>query len=495
MRSCLASLVFFCVLIGTADAANVVPRLDGFFRILADENHINGNVLVAEKGEIIYSRAFGFADAARGERNAAGTRFVLASVSKPMTAVAILQLVEKGRLRLDDRLVRYIPDFPYPDISIRNLLSHTSGLPNTEELFDPLVATAPERIITDADVVPALRTLGRRHFAAGEKFEYSNTNYNLLALLVERRSGEPFARYMARHVFRAAGMGATFVQPLAYHDAVAHQALEYEKPLFYGTRLVRVTDDPGLHKWTANFIGLSGAGNVVGTAGDLLKFDQALYAGTLLQRQSLEEMFTPIRLNDGTVPWQRAGIDEAAYGLGWYIFRNQDGGKVVFHSGGVPGMNTFLLRNIDKKQLVVAMDNAQNPTIAPEMYLILSGRDFVRKRSLALAYADRLLKQGADAAAALLGTLRADPAYDLSEQEMNRIGLQLQGAGEAEKALETLKLNMLIFPASANVYDSYAEVLLKNGRKEAAAAMYRRSLALDAGNDGAKAALRAMGAD
>lgn len=494
-RLALCLLLALCGLAVPAAAGDVGGRLDGFFRILGDEHRINGNVLIAEHGRTIYARSFGLANAARDEANSPKTRFVLASVSKPMTAVALFQLVERGKLRLEDKLARYFPDFPYPDISIRNLLSHTSGLPNTEELFDPLIADAPERIVTDADVIPALRALNKRHFAAGEKFEYSNTNYNLLALLIAKRSGEPFARYMARHVFAPADMRDTFVQPLAYHGATAHQAAEYETPLFYSDKLLRVTDDPGLRKWTVNFIGLSGAGNVVSTADDLRKFDQALYAGRLVKQQSLDRMFTPVRLNDGTVPWRRAGIDEAAYGLGWYIFRDQSGGKIVFHSGGVPGMNTFLLRNIDRKQLIVAMDNAQNPTIAPEMYLILSGRDFARKRSLALAYAETLLEKGPDDAAALLGTLRNEPAYDLSEQEMNLIGLQFAGEGKTDAALETLKLNSLLFPASANVYDSYAEILLKSGRKEAAAAMYRRSLALNAHNDGAKAALHAMGAD
>lgn len=488
-------LILSCIPGSSAIAQDVQSRLDSLFQVLADEGRINGNVLIAQQGAVTYRHSFGFADAGNGVRNAADTRFVLASVSKPMTAVAVFQLIERGRLRLDDKLVHYFPNFPYPDISIANLLSHTSGLPDTEELFDPLVAATPDHIITDADLIPALQTLAKRHFTAGEKFEYSNTNYNLLALLIEKVSGEPFAAYMAQHVFGPAGMHDTFVQKLAYHDAVARQALEYAAPLFYSSKLQKVATDPSLRKWTRNFIGLQGAGNIVGTADDLLKFDQALYDGKLVGQESLDRMFTSVRLNDGTIPWRRAGIDEAAYGMGWYIFRNQDNGKVVFHSGGVPGMNTFLLRNIDRKQLVVAMDNAQNPTIAPEMYLILSGKDYVRKRSLALAYVKRLLEKGPNDAAALLAALRTDPAYALSEQEMNLAGLQLQEDGKPDAALETLKLNTLLFPDSFNVHDSYGEVLRKNGRKDAAIAMYRRSLALNPGNKSGEAALRALGAD
>lgn len=481
--------------VSPAFAQDTQSRLDAFFQVLADENRINGNVLIAKDGTPTYQRSFGWADVNARASNTAETRFVLASVSKPMTAVAVFQLVEKGRVRLDDRLTRYFPDLPFPDITVRNLLSHTSGLPNTEELFDPIIKVTPEKIVSNADVIPALRAWGKVHFAPGQKFEYSNTNYNLLALLVAKVSGLPFEIYMAQRVFKPAGMDHTFVQARAYHSRVPGQATEYVAPSLYSSRLVPVTDAPSLRKWTQNYIGLSGAGNVVGTATDLLRFDQALYDGKLVSQGSLDMMFTPIHLNDGSTPWMKSGIDEAAYGMGWYIFRNQDNGKVVFHSGGVPGMNTFLLRNIDRRQLVVTMDNAQQPTVAPEMYLIIAGKDFTRKRSIAIEYVKSLLEKGEDTGAATLSTLRQDTAYTLSEQEMNLIGLQLQDDGKPEMALEVLRTNTLLFPQSFNVYDSYAEVLRKQGKREAAIAMYRLSIKLNPRNEGGRVALREMGAE
>jgi CubicO group peptidase (beta-lactamase class C family) len=487
----------FCAWVVTAPAFahDALGRLNAFFQVLSDENRINGNVLIAQSGTITYQRSFGLADAQTGVPNTPDTSFVLASVSKPMTAVAVFQLVEGKRIGLDDRVTRFFPDFPFSDITVRNLLSHTSGLPNTEELFAPAIKAAPEKIVSNADVIPALRALGKVHFAPGQKFEYSNTNYNLLALLVAKVSGLPFERYMAQRVFKPAGMDHAFIQARAYHDRVPGQAAEYQAPLFYSSRLVPVAEAPLLRKWTQNYIGLSGAGNVVGTVTDLLKFDQALYDGKLVSQSSLDAMFTPVRLNDGNTPWMRSGIDEAAYGMGWYIFRNQDNGKVVFHSGGVPGMNTFFLRNLDHRQLVVAMDNAGMPTVAPEMYLIVSGKDFARKKSAALAYAKSLLKSGKDDAAATLSSLRQDSAYALSEQEMNLIGLQLQDDGQPKAALEVLKMNTIIFPQSFNVYDSYAEVLRKQGKKDASIAMYRLSIKLNSRNEGGKQALREMGVE
>lgn len=133
-----------------------------------------------------------------------------------MTALAVFQLVEKRKLRLDDTVACSLPEFPFPDITLRNLLSNTSGLPNTEELFDPLIAHAPQRVIRDADVLPALRALNKRHFMPGDRFEYSNTNYNVLALLIAKISGTAFADYMQQHIFSRADMSATFVQPVGY---------------------------------------------------------------------------------------------------------------------------------------------------------------------------------------------------------------------------------------------------------------------------------------
>jgi CubicO group peptidase (beta-lactamase class C family) len=469
-----------------------IARLDTFYHYLNEDSRINGNVLIAENGKVILARSFGYQDAAAGKLNNRSTRFNLASASKPFTAVAIFQLIEKGKLKLDDHLIKYFPGFPFDNISIRHLLSHTVGLPNTEELFTPLLQKYPDHRVTNADVILQLEKYNKPlHFMPGDKYEYGNTEFCLLALLVEKLSGEPFAGYLKKHIFNPAGMAHTLLQT----SAADTQAVRYIQPFVYKAQLKPVNEVPDLKKWTYNWVGLTGQGNVLSTTDDMLLFDQALYNGKLLKQHSLNQMFTPVKLNNGTVPYFRAGIDEASYGLGWFIFRDTTAGKVVWHSGGIPGMNTFFLRNLRTKLLIVTTDNAQNAPIAPETYIISSNKPFQYKRSLARGYVNILIDKGADDAAAFLGSNKTDSKYQLNEGELNFYGLKLLDDGRPQQALEILKINTLLFPESFNVYDSYAEVLLKAGKKDAAIAMYKKSLALNPKNEGAKKVLKELSED
>jgi CubicO group peptidase (beta-lactamase class C family) len=484
-------LILFCIsLVQFANAQQNLLRLDTFYKALNEENKINGNVLVAEHGKILLTRSFGYQDTASGKLNNQFTRFNLASASKPFTAVAIFQLIERGKLKLNDHYTKFLPDFPFTDITIKHLLSHTAGLPNTEELFTPLLKSDSVHQVTNSDVIPALKNYNKPlHFIPGDKYEYGNTEFCLLALLVEKLSGESFGDYLKKHIFDPAGMKSTTLQK----SSTDVQAVRYIQPLVYKAQLKEVSTVADLKKWTYNWAGLTGQGNILSTVGDMLLFDQALYNGKLVKQQSLNQMFTPIKLNNGKVHYFRAGIDEASYGLGWFIFRDATAGKVVWHSGGIPGINTFFLRNLSKKQVIITTDNAQNATIAPETYIILNNKPFQYKKSLARAYVNLLLDRGGDDAITFLSSKKADAAYQLSEGELNFFGLKLFDDGHPQQALEALKINALLFPESFNVYDSYAEVLLKNGKKDAAIVMYQKSIDLNPKNEGAKKVLREIG--
>ncbi len=477
-----------------AQSSNIA-RIDTFLNSLNADHNINGNVLVAQDGKVLYERAYGFADVAAGKPNDLNTRFVMASVSKPFTAVAVFQLIEKGKLSLDGKVVQYLKGFPYPEITVRHLLAHTSGLPNTEELFSPRLALDSARQFANADLISALKAFGKpAHFKAGDQFEYSNTNYSLLALLVEKVSRLSFKDYMTRFVFKPAGMtGTEILDPdFTYRPGFAHK---YDRPVHYLDTLRPIESVRDLRKFTYNWVGFQGPGNMASTVHDMLAFDQALYAGKLVSQKSMEQMFTPNRLNDGSIPYRRSGIDEAAYGLGWYIFKNTRDGRVVWHSGGIPGMNTFMLRNIDKKQFIVVTDNAQNGPVAPELYIMLSGKPFNRPRSLAKLYVNTLVTKGMDHAAAILGCYRSDAGFGLSEGELNFLGIELMENGRLPLALEVFKTNTILFPKSFNVFDSYGEALMKAGKKAEAVLMYRRSVELNPNNEGGKKALRQLESD
>lgn len=206
----LTALIFLTPVSHLAQTAT--HELDAYFSALAGDKNINGNILVTENGVNVYKRSFGFADFENKKPNTPDTRFQFDSISKTITAVAVLQLKEQGKLKLEDKLIQHLPNFPYPAITIRHLLTHTSGLPS-HELFEETVTRNPDKVVTNEDIIPELLLRKRPlKFEPGERWSYSNTNFNLLALLVEKLGGLKFADYLRKYVFRPARMQSAAVQ-------------------------------------------------------------------------------------------------------------------------------------------------------------------------------------------------------------------------------------------------------------------------------------------
>ena len=148
--------------------------------------HLNGTLLLAEKGQVIYEKSSGFADFVTQIPNTTQSKYNLASISKIITSTVILQLMEKGKLKLEDPIVRYFPEFPYAGITIRHLLTHTSGLPDLE-LYEDLVKAYPDTVVTNSIIIPQLIVQKRPlYFQPGDKWSYCNTNYELLGLVIEK---------------------------------------------------------------------------------------------------------------------------------------------------------------------------------------------------------------------------------------------------------------------------------------------------------------------
>lgn len=206
-------ILFFIFITGTnVFCQNIPQRLDMFFNSLYNFKQINGNVLVAENRKVIYEKSFGFGDLKNKELNNDRSEFTLASVSKTLTSTAILQLKEKRKLKLNAPLVKYFPDFPYSEIIIKHLLSHTSGLPDYD-LYKDEMDKNPNKIFTNKDILPSLKIWKEAFsFKPGEKWQYVNTNFCLLALLVERLSGMEFQNYMEKYIFMPAKMTNTYFQ-------------------------------------------------------------------------------------------------------------------------------------------------------------------------------------------------------------------------------------------------------------------------------------------
>jgi CubicO group peptidase (beta-lactamase class C family) len=290
-------------------------------------------VAVIDHGRLAFMRVYGLADLETGARVTEWTNFRLASLTKPFTALAILLLVQDGRLTLDERVADLLPDFPAygRDIQIRHLLTHTSGL----RAYLDFVPDSSTRHVKDRDVVPLLRRTDRLLFPPGSAFRYGDSAYAVLALVVETVSGQPFAAFMRDRIFARAGMMSTVVWEPGV-SKVRNRALGYA-PTASGFRLAD-------HSNTSTVLG---DGGIYSSVRDLLAWDRALDERTLLDARLQQLAWTPAALDDGT---------KLRYGLGWFVEPGADGRR-VFHRGDTSGFSNFIVKYPERKQTLIVLTN------------------------------------------------------------------------------------------------------------------------------------------
>ncbi|MES2731481.1 MAG: serine hydrolase domain-containing protein [Bacteroidota bacterium] len=494
----------------TGNAQTKDASLDSLFTRLHREGNWNGNVLIAQNGKILYRKSFGYADFAKKTPNTDASRFQTASTSKVFTSTAVLQLVEQGKVKLNEPFVRYFPEFPFPGITLRHLLSHTSGLPDLE-LYEPMVRKYPDTLVTNAVTIAALRDWKKPlHFKPGEQWEYCNVNYHLLALLVEKVSKMPFGAYLKQYIFRPAGMMQTYLKeplhPMADKSLVTNHLL----PTMYHTvpvnaETVQLKDL--VMQWKFRFeqysiMGPVGSANVITTTEDLLKFDQALYTSKLLSQPTLALAFTPTQLNNGETYYGEMEIDyggKTSYGLGWVVRQDAKRGTIVGHDGYTGSMATTFYRNLTQKQTVIMFDNTVGSHYREKVASainILNGElplPIPIKKSAVRLFGEALLQKGPEKALVCLNTWRSDTTrYYFTEREMNVLGYEFLFNGYSAQSLETFKINTLLFPTSFNVYDSYGDAFAQIGRKEEAILMFQRAIALNPESEGSKQSLKKL---
>jgi CubicO group peptidase (beta-lactamase class C family) len=472
-----------------------------YFNALVKNQQFSGNVLVVDNNTIIYQGSFGFSDHSTKTPNKSDITFPIASISKIFTATAILQLREKGSLKITDPVAKYLPGFPYSEITIRHLLSHTSGLPPYNAYFDKEKKENPDKVFTNKDFLPGV--IANKQpliYQPGEKGNYDNINYLILALIVEKVSGISYEKYIKKNILRPVGMKETLLFPLPEQFnkvEIKNYAFPHVYLHLYDEVPVKSSSIAYVKEYWHSY-GFRGFGDYVSTIRDLWKFDEALYNHKLLKQETLEEAFVPIKLNNG-----KNNSDE--FGLGWEIEKDSTMGKLVYHSGAAMGLSSNILRNVTKHQTVILFDNAhfnahENAT---KVMMLLNGKKVeAPKKSIAKIYGSILYNKGATEAKETLETLKKDTLnYYLSENEMNVLGYDFMGNSNPyhlpekhfyKQAVETFKTNAYLFPNSWNAYDSYAEALLKNGQKEEAIKMYQRSIALNPDNKNGKKILEEL---
>lgn len=472
-------------------------KIDSMLNTWQQHGLFNGGVLIAQKGEIVYQRSAGYANFEKGILNTDTTPYNLASVSKPITAVAILQLVDKKKLNLTDRLVQHLPDFPYPAVTITQLLSHTSGLPEADQYEKPYIATHPEEVLSNQKIyedlvklkVPALAAAGEKHF-------YNNLNYILLAMLVEKVTKTPFALYLQKNVFEKAGMKKSYVR-----ERLSPNTARYIRPTFYDTLYQHVDSIRNRKIYTDYpFGGTYGDNNVVTTLKDLLLFDQALNSAKLVPPELVKTMYQMVKLANGE-PFFTGG--KKTYTLGWNVNeKNSLGQFAVWHDGSLVGHTTILFKNLSDELTYIMYENRNVPGFFMRYLAISNVMDNVKitrvalQKSLVREYGAALVSKGPHFAAARLAALKADPNWYFNEHEMNELGYELlrksNFKAHAALAVEVFKLNTILSPENANVYDSYAEGLMQLGLKEEAILMYQKTLSLNPNNEVAQQHLKKL---
>lgn len=346
----LRSLFFLCFLVSLSCqqkfdlVANAVlgAKLDSLFSATPD---FSGVVLVAREGAPVYHRAFGFRNFETREPLDTTSIFELASVSKQFTAMTIMMLAEEGKLQYDDAIEKYIPGLPYPGITIRHLLNHTSGLPDYQAVMDQ--HWDKSKVAGNDDNIEYLKQYRpAKHFEPGEKYEYSNTGYMLLASIAEKISGKDFITLCHERIFAPLAMSSTGIRTRAEKQSLPHMAWGH---LYVAEKQRYVPADsfPAFNYaiWLGN---RKGPGRISSTAADLLKWDQALYSEKLVKKETLRQAFSPAILKDGK---------PSAYGFGWMIGQDARSGAVVMHTGDNPGYKTKIVRYLDENRTVIVLCN------------------------------------------------------------------------------------------------------------------------------------------
>lgn len=328
LRRCIAIFVLSCV---CATAVAHADPTDDFIKEQLAAFELPGlSLAVVRNGEIVKAEGYGVADR---DRNVAATRdtvYKIGSVSKQFVATGVMLLAQEGRLRLNDRIGKYLQDAPssWAPITIRHLLTHTAGLVRESPAFSFSKHQSDAELLRAAHKVPL-------RFTPGEKWEYSNTGYVALADIIRTVTGQAWTEYLHQKIFAPAGMTVTF--PTNTTLNVPNRAQGYG-----GTDNKRKVDE---------WIALRASGAFLSNVLDLAKWDALLYTDKILSEASRREMWTKVSLNDRS---------PAPYGLGWHVDAGIGRRQRIWHGGGLPGFTSHFVRYLDDKLSVIVLSNGDD---------------------------------------------------------------------------------------------------------------------------------------
>lgn len=448
-------LLAFILLSATAFAADdTAAKIDKVLNAYHDAGLLNGVVLVADHGKVIYKKGFGYANFEWQVPNMPDTKFRIGSVTKPFTAILTLQQVEAGRLRLDAPIAEYLPDYrkdTATKVTVRHLLTHTSGIPTYKA----------EQILAAKSPVPYPQLVkewcsGELRWKPGTRWDYNNCGYLLLGVILEKVTGKPYSQLLRENILLPAGMNDSGID--SSQLILPKRAYGYENGYVKGFQAAEYTEIS-----TA-----LGAGDIYSTAEDLYRFDRALYSDKLLKHETRELMFTP--QNERT-------------GLGWFVRKApQDhpaaGDTLQWHEGHMFGFFTMYTRIPEREALVVTIDNTDMDSfdeIRREIFRILyKGAYELPKKPIGMEVARVLRDSGAKAAIARFQELKKNAAseYDFGNwRSLNSVGYAFLHAARPKDAIALFKLNAENFDRW-ETWDSLAEAYMADKQNDLAIRYY-----------------------
>jgi CubicO group peptidase (beta-lactamase class C family) len=315
-----------------------IYRLDTLFTKLYNANAFNGNVLIAKGKNIVYQRSFGFSIKESNTRLSDSSLFQLASVSKVITGIAALMLYEQGKLNLDTKVSDILAGFPYPDVTVKHLLSHRSGLPNYTYFFGEYAKDSLP-ILNNQNVLEVMvRYKPKIWLKPGTRFNYCNTNFALLALIIEKLSQKSYSAFLKEELFQPLGMKHSYT-------ASTIDSLKEHLTRGYTMKYGSIASD--------RFDGVLGDKGIYTTTYDLFLLSSALYQQKLLSKETQQLAYTPFS------PEKKL----SNYGLGWRMKGINEPGNEVFHNGWWHGYRTSFHRRLSDSLTVIVLSNRLNKSV------------------------------------------------------------------------------------------------------------------------------------
>lgn len=322
-------------------------QIDSLVQLKYNAAHFNGCVLAINDSGIVYKNCVGYTQFETKTPLNDSSVFELASCSKQFTAFAILLLIEQGKLNYNDPLSKFIPELPYKNITIEQLLNHTSGLPDYMEMLEK--NWDKKSIATNSDVIQCFKKYKpKKEFKPGKRYEYSNTGYLMLSSVIERVSGSSYADFLQEFIFKPLGMKNSRVYTTRRSKKEIIENYAYGYVFSKGLKKYMLPDSLAEYDYVYYMDGITGDGMVNSTINDLVIWDNALREKKLLSAATIDKAFSKGKLKSGI---------EFEYGYGWEIQDEQGYEKIVYHSGSWPGYITYIMHFVDQKRTVIVLSN------------------------------------------------------------------------------------------------------------------------------------------